>query len=247
MRHGSIAAVRVWAGTSGWSYPKWKGSFYPEDLPAKKFLEYYASKFAAVEINNTFYRMPKPEVLRGWSEQVDPLGGEFRFILKAPQRITHIKRLKEAGEDVAYFLRTAEELGDRLGPVLVQLPPNMKFDRDRLERFLDDVAAARPETRLAFEFRHASWFEGGALDTLAARGCAWCDADTDEAPVDEIHATTDWGYLRLRREVYDDAALSEWARRVAATPWQEAFVFFKHEDAGTGPRYAAAFLDALPR
>jgi uncharacterized protein YecE (DUF72 family) len=236
--------VRVWAGTSGWSYPKWKGSFYPEDLAAKNFLRYYASRFPAVEINNTFYRMPKPEVLRGWSEQVDPAGGDFRFILKAPQRITHIKRLKEAGEDVAYFLRTAEELGERLGPILVQLAPNLKFDRDRLERFLDDVAAARPETRLAFEFRHPSWREEGAAETLAARGCAWCNADTDEAPVEAIRATADWGYLRLRREVYDDEALADWARRVAAAPWQEAFVFFKHEDAGTGPRYAANFLAA---
>jgi uncharacterized protein YecE (DUF72 family) len=239
--------VRVWAGTSGWSYPAWKGTFYPEDLSAKNFLRYYATRFPAVEINNTFYRMPKPEVLRGWSEQVDPTDptrGDFRFILKAPQRITHIKRLKEAGEDVAYFLRSAEELGERLGPVLVQLPPNMKFDRDRLERFLDDVAAARPETRLAFEFRHPSWREEGAAEALAARGCAWCDADTDEAPVGELRPTTDWGYLRLRREAYSDADLALWARRVAATSWNEAFVFFKHEDAGTGPRYAAAFLAA---
>jgi uncharacterized protein YecE (DUF72 family) len=236
--------MRIWAGTSGWSYPKWKGSFYPEDLPAKDFLRYYASRFRAVEVNNTFYRMPKPEVLRGWNEQVE---GEFRFILKAPQRITHIKRLKEAGEDVAYFLRTAEELGERLGPILVQLPPNMKFDRERLERFLDDVGAARPETRLAFEFRHPSWHEGAAAEVLAARACAWCDADTDEAPVGEPRQTAGWGYLRLRREVYSEEDLAAWASKVASTAWQEAFVFFKHEDAGTGPRYAATFLAAAGR
>ncbi len=234
--------MRVWAGTSGWSYPAWKGSFYPGDLAAKNFLRFYASRFPAVEINNTFYRMPKPEVLRGWSEQVE---GDFRFVLKAPQRITHIKRLKETGEDIAYFLGTAEELGERLGPVLVQLPPNMKFDGDRLERFLDDVAAVRPETRLAFEFRHPSWKEEGAIAALAARGCAWCDADTDEAPVETLRATADWGYLRLRREVYSEDDLGAWARRVAAMPWSEAFVFFKHEEAGTGPRYAAAFLAAV--
>ena len=236
--------MRIWAGTSGWSYPAWKGVFYPEDLPAKDFLRFYASRFASVEINNTFYRMPKPEVLRGWSEQVDPTGGDFRFVLKAPQRITHIRRLKEAADEVAYFLRTAEELGERLGPILVQLPPNLKFDRERLERFLDDVAAARPETRLAFEFRHPSWRDAAALETLTARGCAWCDADTDEEPVGELRRTADWGYLRLRREVYSDEDLAGWARRVAATGWSEAFVFFKHEDAGTGPRYAAAFLAA---
>jgi uncharacterized protein YecE (DUF72 family) len=120
----------------------------------------------------------------------------------------------------------------------------MKFDRDRLERFLDDVAAARPETRLAFEFRHPSWREEGAAEALAARGCAWCDADTDEAPVEKLRPTTDWGYLRLRREAYSDADLALWARRVAATSWAEAFVFFKHEEAGTGPRYAASFLAA---
>lgn len=236
--------MRVWAGTSGWSYPAWKGSFYPEDLPAKDFLRYYATRFGTVEINNTFYRMPRPEVLRGWSEQVE---GDFRFVLKAPQRITHIKRLKEAGEDVAYFLRTAEELGERLGPILVQLPPNMKFDGERLERFLDDVAAARPETRLAFEFRHPSWREAAAVEALAARGCAWCDADTDEEPVETLRATADWGYLRLRRELYSEDDLAGWAQRVAAMPWQEAFVFFKHEEAGTGPRYAAAFLAAVRR
>ena len=231
--------MRVWAGTSGWSYPAWKGTFYPEDLAAKNFLRFYASRFPAVEINNTFYRMPKPEVLAGWASQVE---GDFRFILKAPQRITHFKRLKETGEDVAYFLRTAETLGERLGPILVQLPPNMKFDRERLERFLDDVATTRPETQLAFEFRHPSWSEEGAVETLRARGCAWCDADTDEAPVEALHPTAEWGYLRLRRETYGADELNAWARRVVAAPWREAFVFFKHEEAGTGPRYAATFL-----
>ncbi len=233
--------MRLYTGTSGWSYPAWKGSFYPEDLPAKGMLAFYAGRLPAVEINNTFYRMPKSEVLAGWRARA---GERFRFALKAPQRITHQKRLREAGEETAYFLRTAETLGEALGPVLFQLPPNFKLDVPRLEGFLDVLAAERPETRAAFEFRHASWRDDGAHAALRSRGCAWCVADTDEEPAGEIVSTAAWGYLRLRRDrEYQDAELAEWAARVRAQPWDEAYVFFKHEDEGVGPRLAGRFRE----
>jgi uncharacterized protein YecE (DUF72 family) len=204
-------------------------------------LAFYAGRLPAVEINNTFYRMPKSDVLAGWRAQA---GNDFRFALKAPQRITHQKRLRDAAEETSYFLRTAEALGEGLGPVLFQLPPNFKQDVPRLEGFLDVLAQERPETRAAFEFRHASWRDDNAIAALRARGCAWCVADTDEGPALEIASTTSWGYLRLRRDrLYDDQELAEWAARVRAQAWDEAYVFFKHEDEGAGPRLAARFRE----
>ena len=227
--------MRVLAGTSGFSYKEWKGSFYPEDLPAEEMLSYYASRLPAVEINNTFYRMPKPALLESWAAQVSP---EFRFILKASQRITHRKRLKEAGDEVAYFFQTASTLGDRLGPTLIQLPPNLKKDLPRLESFL----AVLPEAaKAAFEFRHASWFEDDVFAALKAKGAALCIAE-DEELATPLVATAPWGYLRLRRQDYDDSAVAAWAEKVRGQAWSEAFVFFKHEDAGSGPKLAAEFL-----
>jgi uncharacterized protein YecE (DUF72 family) len=227
--------MRVLAGTSGFSYKEWKGSFYPEDLPAEQMLSFYAARLPAVEINNTFYRMPKPALLASWAEQVSP---QFRFVLKASQRITHHKRLKEAGSEVAYFFQTAATLGERLGPALFQLPPNLKKDLPRLEAFL----AVLPEgARAAFEFRHASWFEDDVFEALRARGAALCIAE-DEDLATPLVATSRWGYLRLRRQDYDDAAVAAWAEKVRAQAWDEAYVFFKHEDAGSGPRLAAEFL-----
>jgi uncharacterized protein YecE (DUF72 family) len=227
--------MRVLAGTSGFSYKEWKGSFYPEDLPAEEMLRFYAARLPAVEINNTFYRMPKAELLAGWAEQV-PDG--FRFVLKASQRITHHKRLKEVAEEVGYFFRVAATLGDRLGPVLFQLPPNLKKDLPRLSDFLDLLPAA---TRAAVEFRHASWFEDDVYEALRARGAALCIAEDEELSTPPV-ATAAWGYLRLRRADYGDAEVLAWADRVRAQPWDEAYVFFKHEDAGTGPRLAAELL-----
>ncbi len=227
--------MRVLAGTSGFSYKEWKGSFYPEDLPAEEMLSFYAARLPAVEINNTFYRMPKPTLLASWAEQVSP---QFRFVLKASQRITHHKRLKEAGSEVAYFFQTAATLGERLGPALFQLPPNLKKDLPRLEAFL----AVLPEgARAAFEFRHASWFEDDVVEALRARGAALCVAE-DEELATPLVATAGWGYLRLRRQDYDDAAVAAWAEKVRAQSWDEVYVFFKHEDAGSGPRLAAEFL-----
>jgi len=227
--------MRVLAGTSGFSYKEWKGSFYPEDLPAEDMLAYYSARLPAVEINNTFYRMPKPSMLEGWAAQVP---AEFRFILKASQRITHRKRLKEAGDEVAYFFQTASTLGERLGPTLFQLPPNLKKDLPRLESFLTVL----PEgARVAFEFRHASWFEEDVFSVLRTHGSALCVAE-DEELATPVVATAPWGYLRLRRQDYDDAAVAGWAEKVRAQPWSEAYVFFKHEDAGSGPKLAAEFL-----
>ena len=228
--------MRVLAGTSGFSYKEWKGSFYPEDLPADQMLTSYAERLPAVEINNTFYRMPKPALLESWASQVP---AEFRFILKASQRITHRKRLKEAGDEVAYFFQTANVLGDRLGPTLIQLPPNLKKDLPRLESFLSVL----PEgAKSAFEFRHASWFEDDVYEALRARGAALCIAE-DEELATPLVATAPWGYLRLRRQDYDDAAVAGWAEKVRGQSWSEAFVFFKHEDAGSGPKLARSFLD----
>ncbi len=230
--------MRVLAGTSGFSYKEWKGSFYPEDLPSSRMLAYYAERLPAVEINNTFYRMPKPALLENWSSEVPE---SFRFVLKASQRITHFKRLKEAGEDAAYFFGVAAVLGERLGPALFQLPPNLKKDLPRLAAFLDVLP---PDRRCAFEFRHASWFEEDVFETLRVKGAALCIAEDEELATPLI-PTADWGYLRLRRQDYDDAAVAAWADKLRGQAWSEAYVFFKHEDAGAGPRLAAQFLADL--
>jgi uncharacterized protein YecE (DUF72 family) len=227
--------MRVLAGTSGFSYKEWKGSFYPEDLPAEEMLRFYAARLPAVEINNTFYRMPKPALLSGWADQVPP---EFRFVLKASQRITHHKRLKDAAQEVEYFFGVASTLGERLGPALFQLPPNLKKDLPRLESFL----AVLPQgARAAFEFRHASWFEEDVFAALRASGAALCIAEDEELATPFV-ATAEWGYLRLRRQDYSDSDVGAWAERLRAQTWNEAYVFFKHEDAGAGPRLATELL-----
>jgi uncharacterized protein YecE (DUF72 family) len=218
--------MQVRVGTSGYSYKEWKGSFYPEDLKSADMLGYYGERFSAVEINNTFYRMPKVSVLEGWAERVPP---DFVFVLKASQQITHRKRLKDAGEPLAYLLETASTLGDRLGPVLFQLPPHLKKDLDRLRDFLALLPKGR---RFAFEFRHDSWADPEVHTALREHGCALVCADTDGSGEEgaPIVPTADWGYLRLRRCDYAAAELRPWVGRIRAQPWTEAFVFFKHED-----------------
>jgi uncharacterized protein YecE (DUF72 family) len=228
--------MQLLTGTSGFSYKEWKGPFYPEKLATRDMLRFYAERLPAVEINNTFYRMPKASVLESWAAQV-PDG--FRFVVKASRRITHFKRLKEAGEETEYLFRTLEALGPHLGAVLFQLPPNLPCDALRLESFL----ALLPDgIRCAFEFRHASWQDPAVDVLLRARGCARVQVDAQDAEPPELEATADWGYLRLRRAVYGPEALASWAARIAARPWREAFVFFKHEDAGAGPRLASELL-----
>jgi uncharacterized protein YecE (DUF72 family) len=226
--------VRV--GTSGYNYPEWKGTFYPADIKPAKMLSYYAERFSTVEINATFYRMPTPATVEGWAKMVPQA---FTFVLKAPQRITHFARLKNADDPVRFFCDTARLLGGRLGPLFFQLPPNFKQDVSRLGDLLVQLP---PDLRAAFEFRHPSWFADDVYDRLRARNAALCIADTEEGSTPAV-ATADWGYLRLRAVEYTDAQLAEWVavmRRIGAG-WRDAFVFFKHEDAGTGPALAKRF------
>lgn len=229
--------MKLHVGTSGYSYKEWKGSFYPEKIPAKEMLSFYATKLSTVEINATFYRMPQKSVLENWKQQVPPT---FRFSLKASQRITHFKRLKETDEETKYFLETASVLEGQLGVVLFQLPPNMKKDLPRLEEFLALLPAATPA---AFEFRHPAWFDDDVLDLLRRNNRPLVVSDTDDMPTTHVDKTADWGYLRLRRVNYSEETLREWVERIRAQDWKETFVFFKHEDEGTGPKLAAQFLE----
>ena len=223
-------------GTSGFAYKEWKGAFYPEDLPADRFLAYYAERFRACEINNTFYRMPNPETLRAWSADVP---SSFRFVLKASRQITHSKRLKDCAQPVEFLAQQARALGDQLGPILFQTPPNLKKDTERLRTFLGVIP---PDIHAAFEFRHESWYEDDAIDALRDSGHALAIADTDELTAPRV-ATASWGYLRLRRVEYTDAEVQDWVSWTRTQPWSDAYVFFKHEDAATGPRLAARFAE----
>jgi uncharacterized protein YecE (DUF72 family) len=240
-KQGSFARLTIvmnlLVGTSGYSYKEWKGSFYPAKLAAKDMLSFYSSRLRAVEINNTFYRLPQRSMLESWKAQVPE---NFRFSLKASQRITHFKRLKEAGNETKYLLETASTLGDRLGAMLFQLPPNMKKDLARLEQFLEHVPTDTPAT---FEFRHPTWFDDEVLDLLRSQNRALCISDTDDLPASHIDKTANWGYLRLRRVNYSEADLTEWLGRIRSQNWETTYVFFKHEDEGTGPKLAARFLD----
>jgi uncharacterized protein YecE (DUF72 family) len=228
--------MKLHVGTSGYSYKEWKGNFYPEDLPAKEMLAYYSQRLPAVEINNTFYRLPQPSMIENWKQQVPE---SFRFSIKASQRITHIKRINNVADETKYLLETAALLEERLGVVLFQLPPNMKKDTVRLKAFLDLLPA---DARASFEFRHETWFDDEVFGLLGAKNCALVISDTDEKPLDEIISTAKWGYLRLRRAAYDESDLVEWMKRVKTQEWEDAFVFFKHEDEGVGPKLAAQFL-----
>ena len=229
-------SVEVRVGTSGFSYDEWKGNFYPEKLASKDMLRHYGERFPTVEINNTFYRLPKEAVLAGWGDQV-PEG--FRFVIKASQFITHIKRLNECGQPLARLYGVTNALGPRLGPLLFQLPPTLRKDPALLAAFLD----ARPDRRrVAIEFRHASWFDDEVFGLLRQQGVALCVSDTGEEPVAPLIATTDWGYVRLRREEFKEADLRDWARRIGEQPWREAFVFIKHEEEGLGPKLAAKLI-----
>jgi len=229
--------MQFFVGTSGYSYPPWRGSFYPEKLPQKEMLRYYAQRFAAVEINNTFYKMPMESDLKAWAGQVP---GSFRFAIKAPQAITHFKRLNDAKEPTKQLFKVAGALKGRLGPVLFGLPPNMKKDLPRLQVFLSLIPK---EARAAFEFRHVSWFDDEVFDCLRQRRAALCIAHTDEFRSPEVISTTNWGYVRLRREKYSKKELAKWLAKIQSQPWKETYVFFKHEETGTGPKFAAQFLE----
>jgi uncharacterized protein YecE (DUF72 family) len=231
--------MRFYIGTSGYSYPKWKGEFYPDKCPQSEMLRYYAQRFSTVEINSTFFSLPNEATVASW---VEDTAGSFRFAIKAQRAITHIRRLTNVEEPTNQLLRLASMLDNKRGPLLFQLPPNFKKDLSRLESLLDLIDGRVPS---AVEFRHDSWNDDELLACLRARSCALCIADTDEAPIRDLTSTTDWGYVRLRRVGYTDAELGEWATRLKAQDWREAYVYFKHEDTGTGPRFAARLLDLL--
>jgi uncharacterized protein YecE (DUF72 family) len=233
-----MTTLHLLAGASGYSYKPWKGSFYPKELPDAEMLSFYASRLPTVEINNTFYRLPKASVLEGWAAQT---AADFRFVLKASRKITHIHRLQDVGEMTGYLFETAGALGSKLGPILFQLPPYLKKDLDRLRRFCD----ALPQGRAAFEFRDQSWLDDDVLEVLRGHDAALCVADTEggEAGRLPLTATASWGYLRLRRADYGDADLLHWLTRIRAAPWSEAYVFFKHEDAGAAPRLARRLME----
>ena len=227
-------------GTSGYNYPEWRGTFYPEKFPTGKMLPYYAERFSTVEINYTFYRMPNAKTVAGWVAETP---AHFSFTLKAPQRITHFARLRDIGDPLRYFLDTAAGLGPKLGTVLFQLPPNFKVDTGRLA----DVLAQLPaDVRAAFEFRNATWFADDVYARLANHNAALCIADNDDGATPAV-TTADWGYLRLRATGYSDDDLRGWLatmRRIGER-WRDAFVFFKHEDEGTGPALGARLAALL--
>ena len=232
--------MKVLAGTSGYAFKEWKGTFYPAELKDAGMLGYYASRFPTVEINNTFYRLPKEQVLLDWAAQVPE---HFTFALKASQRITHYARLKEESASlVDYLLKTTSALGSRLGPILFQLPPNMKKDVARFRGFLGLLPSDR---RYVFEFRHESWFDDEVFGAMRERDVAMCVAEQEEFRCPVV-CTASWGYLRLHKLDYNEAALVEWAKCIAGQPWTEAFVFFKHDEGvGSGPPAVDAFVRAV--
>jgi uncharacterized protein YecE (DUF72 family) len=239
--------MEIRAGTSGYSYKEWKGSFYPAKIAPAEMLAYYAERLSAVEINNTFYRMPRSEVVESWARSVPDT---FRFAVKVNQRVTHRKRLADVEDELDYLLEQLAPLGPRLGLLLVQLPPNLPADLARLERFLDHLGS---RARAAFEFRHASWLSDPVLACLRDRGAAWVTSETDDDPERRdppsappaLHETAPFGYLRLRRTDYRAGDLADWLARVKALAWDEAYVFFKHEV--SGPALAAEFAALAQR
>jgi len=221
--------MKIHVGTSGYGYKEWKGIFYPEKISPKEMLHFYGERLNAVEINYTFHHMPTEHIIAPWGEQVPD---NFTFAFKAPQIITHVKRLKDVGEEAEYLFKTLSILGGKLGPVLFQFPGSFRVNRPLLEAFLALVPA---NVACAFEFRSKTWFTDEIFDLLRARGCSMCIADFDEKPAGEIISTADWGYLRLRRSTYTEADLAQWLERIRVQGWERAFVFFKHEEDASGP------------
>ena len=231
--------MNLWIGTSGFQYSEWKGNFYPEDLPASKMLPFYADRFSTTEINYTFHRIPSPKTIDNWKAATP---GNFRFALKAPQKITHFAKLRDCADTLEYFCKVISGLGERLGPVLFQLPPNFKKDADVLSSFLREL----PSMRAAFEFRHESWFDDEIFEMLRKQSIALCIADTETIATPKT-ITADYGYLRLRREDYQKSDVESWAKfvREQKTNWKDAFVYFKHEESGKGPKLAKQMMELL--
>jgi uncharacterized protein YecE (DUF72 family) len=230
----------IWVGTSGYNYPEWKGSFYPETLPAAKMLPYYAERFPTVEINYTFYRAPSEKILQGWDAATPD---RFKLTLKAPKRITHDARLRDCADRVRQFLETAAVLGPKLGVLLFQLPPNLKKDVALLDAFLD---AFPPRVCAAFEFRHLSWLDEEIYPRLRARNLALCVADSEKLST-PVEVTADYAYFRLRDEGYGAADIERWARVIEERTRQcrDVYVYFKHEESGKGPEFARTLMRAI--
>jgi len=228
--------MKIYTGTSGYGYKEWKGKFYPDKISPKEMLRFYSERFNSVEINNTFYHMPVEKILSSWTGQVPD---NFVFAFKAPQLITHLKRLRNVEEDMKYIFRTLSIMGRKLGPVLFQFPASFRADRHALDDFLKLI----PDMPCAFEFRNPSWLEPAILDLLREKGCSLCTADTEEKPAIGIIHTAAWGYLRLRRPDYTDADLTQWFERISSQKWEKAFIYFKHEEEATGPEMAMRFRE----
>jgi uncharacterized protein YecE (DUF72 family) len=227
--------MKIFVGTSGYGYKEWKGKFYPAKISPKEMLRFYAGRLGTVEINNTFYHMPNPSVLDSWAQQVPD---DFIFAFKAPQVITHFKRLRNVDEEAKYLFGTLSVLGTKLGPVLFQFPKSFHPDPTALESYLGLIPGT---IACAFEFRSPSRLDGGIRDLLQKRGYSPCIVDTDENPAKDLASTAQWGYLRLRRADYLDADLLQWLERIRSQKWKQAFVFFKHEDEAKGPETAIRF------
>lgn len=225
--------MKVRIGTSGFQYAEWKGTFYPADLSTTKMLGYYAERFCTTEINYTFHRIPSAKTIDGWCEAT-PEG--FQFALKAPQKVTHFARLQNCGDTLRYFYGVIASLERKLGPVLFQLPPNLKKDLDLLGSFLDEMP---PTMRAAFEFRHESWLQDEVFDLLKSKNVALCVAESEKLTT-PLAPTADYGYLRLRREHYVEGDIARWAEAIRAqsSTWSDAYVYFKHEESGIGPKLA---------
>lgn len=228
----------VHVGTSGFGYREWRGSFYPKRFPTARMLPHYAERFHTVELNSTFRRMPTAKAIAGW-DQDTPAG--FVFALKVPQQITHFARLRDVAEPLRDLLDTVGGLGPKLGPFLLQLPPNFRKDAGRLAACL---ALVPPPVRVAVEFRHPSWLDDEVYGILRDRNAALCVADT-EAGTTPVAVTADFGYLRLRDRAYKPAELARWARTATREEWRDAFVYFKHEESGKGPEFGHALMAHL--
>lgn len=232
--------MTLWIGTSGFQYAEWKGTFYPEDLPASKMLPYYAERFSTTEINYSFHRIPSAKTIEGWWKATPE---RFKFSLKAPQKVTHFAKLRNCGDTLRYFHQVICDLEKKLGPVLFQLPPTLKKDAALLQAFLVDVPDGM---RAAFEFRDPSWFDDEIFDLLKTKNFALCIAEGEKLATPNV-ATADYGYLRLRREDYQDTDVVRWSEVIKAreSVWSHAFVYFKHEKSGIGPKLAQQMIQLL--
>lgn len=233
--------MKVHIGTSGFQYAEWKGTFYPDDLPTSKMLSYYSERFSTTEVNYTFHRIPSAKTIDNWCTSTP---SQFQFALKAPQKVTHFARLRHCGDTLSYFYSVIASLEQKLGPVLFQLPPGLKKDAALLRSFLECLP---PTLRAAFEFRHTSWLDDETFELLRLKNVSLCVADSEKLSTPVV-ATANYGYLRLRREDYQPEDITRWATAIQqqASNWSDAYVYFKHEESGIGPKLARQLQELLP-